>query len=421
MKNSRHGQMAITMVISILLFLMLMFPVMNLFTRNEGKWSVKEKQSTTAFHLAEGGADRAYWKILESVDMWNATSTGTIAGYNFDQVYDDIGGGYYTIRISSDPANPDARIVEAAGKDLGSRQVRRIRMYLVNTNTGVKFAIRSEKVLTNGGGNPHVEWGPVISNGSIIATGRTFPRFYSAGHVTTQDGGSSTASTDDVYWWSYYPVPSAPTINFGFYLSSATGSGASPCGGNYYTVGDRTFMGCHDKSGKTYYITGNAIFKSGAGGNHITGNVIALGNVTFAGNGGSANAPDGSYNAALPPYAWKEYGANWAHYKIFDPAGPATYADAVSSNYVATGKTYPLTGVLTHGMLYAGGNMELSGGGNGIFHGVVVSANDSTTDTSNFLIYYDPDIASNIRLYTSPVTIVKGTWYEVKGEWPPGL
>ncbi len=38
----RAGQMAITMVISILLFLMLMFPVMDLFVQNEGKLSVKE-------------------------------------------------------------------------------------------------------------------------------------------------------------------------------------------------------------------------------------------------------------------------------------------------------------------------------------------------------------------------------------------
>lgn len=423
MTKQMSGQMAITMVISILLFLLLMFPVMNLFVRNEGMWSVKEKKSTAAFHLAEAGADRAYWKILESVDMWNATSTGTIAGYNFDAVYKDIGGGSYAIRISSDPTNPESRIVEAVGRDASGNQLRRIRMYLVNTApAGVSFATRAEKNLVNGGGNPHVEWGPVESNGSIIATGRTYPRFYSAGHVTTQDGGSSVASTNDIYWWSYYPVPASPAINFGFYLASASASGASPCGGNYYTVGDRTFTGCKDKSGKTYYITGNAIFKSGGAGNHVTGNVIALGNVTFSGNGGSANAPEGTYAADLPPYAWREYGGNWTWYKTtFDPGGPATWAGAKAANYVANGLHYTLTGVLVHGFLYAGGNMELSGGGNGRFHGVVLAANDSTTDTSNFLIYYDPDVAANIRMNTTPVTIVKGTWYEVKAEWPAGL
>ncbi|MDA8132410.1 MAG: hypothetical protein M0011_12985 [Elusimicrobia bacterium] len=420
-RNRRAGQMAISMVISILLFLMLMFPVMNLFVQNEGKWSVKEKQSTTAFHLAEAGADRAYWKVLESVDMWNITSTGTIPGYNFDQAYEDIGGGSYAVKISSDPVNPDRRIVEAVGRDGTGSQLRSVRMYLENTDTGVDSAVRTEDEAELGGGNSQVEWGPVVSYKEIKASGRTFPRYYSAGHVTPQDGGSAVAGTDDVYWWSFYPVPPAPAVSFSFYLSSAQASGASPCGGNYYTVGNRTFMGCHDKSGKTYYVTGNVIFKAGGGGNHITGTVMTLGNVEFSGNGGSSNGADGSYSANIPPYAWREYGANWAHYKTFDPAAPATWADAVSSNYVATGKTYPLSGVLVHGFLYARGEMSLQGGGNGVFHGLVMTAGEFETETSNYTVYYDSLVAEAVKLSAGHLTISKKNWYEIKAEWPAGL
>lgn len=421
MRNNRSGQMAITMVISILLFLLLMFPVMNLFVRNEGRWSVKEKKSTAAFHLAEAGVDRACWKMLENSDMWVITGTGTIAGYNFDQVYTDLGGGSYAIRISSDPTNPDRRIIDAVGKETTSSQLRRIRLYLENTDTSMNFAVRSENEAELEGGNSQVEWGPVVSRGEIDAQGRNYPRFYSAGHVSPQDGGSNTAGTDNLYWWSYYSVPSAPAINFSYYLSSAQASGASPCGGNYYTVGDRTFMGCHDKSGKTYYVTGNVILKAGGGGNHIAGTIITLGNIQFSGNGGSANGADGSYNANLPSNAWKEYGANWAHYKTFDPTAPATYADAVSAGYTAVNKTYPLSGVLVHGFLYARGEMELQGGGNGVFHGFVMTGDEFEMETSNYTVYYDPVISAAARLSTGQVTIARKNWYEVKPEWPSGL
>ena len=427
--NPRQGQMAISMVISILLFLMLMFPVMDMFVQNEGRWSMKEKKSTTAFHLAEAGVDRARWKLLETDDMWVITGTGTIPGYNFDQVYEAEGtkGGTYAISITSHPTDADMRVVEAVGRDATQSQVRRIRAVLRNDNAA-DFATRAANMVSNTGGNDHIEWGPVISGNSIDATGRTYPRYFSAGHVTPQDGGSTVASTDGVYWWSYYDIPPFPNIKFSAYLASATASdielGGAPngCGnGNsstYYFVGDAEFKGCQDTSNRTYYITGDATFKSGGAGNFIRGTVIILGNVIISGSGGA----DGNYFAKLPPEAWKEYGHNattWSHYKTFDPGGPGSYAVALSGNYQATGVTYELDTVLLHGFMYTGGSQGLQGGGNCTLNGVLLSNQDATMGTSTMEIYYDDNVASDILI--QGVNIKLHSWYEVKAEWPSGL
>lgn len=422
----RPGQMAISMVISILLFLLLMFPVMDLFVQNEGKWSVKEKKSTTAFHLAEAGVDRARWKLLESDDMWIMTGTGTIAGYNFDQVYTAESGGTYAIQITSHPTDADMRVVESVGKDRTGGQLRRIKAILRNDNAA-DFATRAANMVSNTGGNDHIHWGPVISGNSIDATGRTYPRYYSAGHVTPQDGGSTSASTDNVYWWSYYDIPAFPKIKFSTYLSSAQASdlafGGAPngCGnGNsstYYHIGNAEFKGCHDTSNRTYYITGDATFKSGGTGNFIRGTVIILGNVIISGSGGA----DGNYDADLPPEAWKEYGAEWSYYKSeYDPGCThATYNDAVSANYQATGITYELDTVMLHGFMYTGGSQGLQGGGNCTLHGVLLSNQDATMGTSTMDIYYDNNVAKDILI--QGVNIKLHSWYEVKAEWPSGL
>ena len=432
---SRPGQMAIAMVISILLFLMMMFPILNIFVQNEGKWSVKEKKATAAFHMAEAGVDRARWKLIENTDMWTITSSGTIDGYHFDKVYTSEDGGTYAISITSHSTDPDKRVVESVGRNKPRGQTRRIRQVLLNGNAA-DFATRAVNLVSNTGGNDHIELGPVISGNSIDATARTFPRYYSAGHVTPQDGGSTSASTDNVYWWSYYDIPPLPNINFAAYLASATASdtlyGGAPngcgkaAGAKYhYTAAmgaAAEFKGCTDTSGRTYYFDPgvDVTFKAGgSGGNFIRGTVIMQGNFIISGSGGAS----GSYAARLPPEAWKEYGhdaTTWTHYKTFDPTCPhATYAAAVAANYVASNKTYNLSDVLIHGFMYTGGSQGLSGGGNCNLNGALLSAVNATMGTSTMGIYYDDSVASNIII--QGVNIVPDSWYEVRPEWPSGL
>jgi len=415
----RRGQTALMMVLTTLLFLLIMVPVIEKFVRNEGKWSMKARKTSLAFNLAEAGIDRAVWKLTESMDMWYATSTGTISDYNYDKAYTDVEGGEYTIEISSHPTAFKKRIIKSVGKDFSSKEFRSIKVIYKNT-ASADFAIRAQDDITNEGGNAHIEWGMVMSGVNIDADQRTYPRYYSAGHVSPQDGGSTLPGTDDLYWWSYYDIPPMPSVDFGFYLASATAAGADPCGGNYYTNGDRTFKGCEDLSENTYYVTGDLTFKTGKGGNHIRGTLIVLGDILFSGNGGS-DSSDGNYDADVPPEAWKEYGNAWSYYiNEFDPFCPhATYATAEAANYLAVGVTYPLTHVLLRGFLYTGGSQGLQGGGNGAFHGVLMSEQNAAMSTSNFIIYYDVEVAAGIQI--DGLNLVRESWHEITSAWPSDL
>ena len=83
---SRRGQMAITMVISVLLLLLIAIPMMDTYVKNEAKWTVKERKSTLAFHLAEAGLDRAVWRLNEKSTNWDDAALGTVfTGYNNDK------------------------------------------------------------------------------------------------------------------------------------------------------------------------------------------------------------------------------------------------------------------------------------------------------------------------------------------------
>ncbi len=407
---------ALVIAILLLAVLAIFVPALVEWVRHDTNAGIKQKRSSTAFHLAEAGIDRARWKLLEKMDNWTVLSTGTLGGYDFDREYDDVSGGTYAIKITSSPSNEDERIVESVGRDLSANEMRKVRAVFRNTGA-VDFAVRAERTITIGA-SVNLEWGPVMSNLSIVTGGRTYPRFYSAGHVSDQDGGVVGARTDDVQWWSYYNIPSAPRIRFSVFESSAIGSGDAPdgCGnGNdstYKLDGNAVFKGCQDTSNKSYYITGTASFQSGgSSGNFIIGNVIVMGDLSISGNGGGS----GSYDAVVPPKAWEEYGNNWAHYQAFDTGEPATYAEAVNINYSASA-SYHLNNVLVRGFLYTGGSQGLTGGGNAILNGILMSANYATADTSNFTIYYDDGIASNIPVSGLSISMV--SWDEVTPTWP---
>ena len=419
--------MAIMMVLTSLLFLLIMIPLIDLYVKNEAKWSVKEKKSTTAFHLAEAGVDRARWKLKETDQMWVTTSTGTIPGYNFDKSYGDVAGGTYAIKITSDAVDPDKRVVESVGRDSSTNEMRKIKAVFIN-RAAVDFSARAENQATNTGGNDHVEWGPIYAGVSINATARTYPRFFSAAHVTPQDGGSTTAGTDDIYWWSYYDIPPTPKVKFSVYLASAQwfndhgvaspkgcGSGNKKNPGTYYIAGDASFEDCRDENDRTYYITGDATFKSGSD-QFIRGTMIVLGSINIVGSGGAS----GAYNARLPPEAWMEYGNAWAHYLTFDPTCPhATYASAVAASYLATGKTYYLNTVMLHGFIYTGGSQGLNGGGNCNINGSILAGVNTTMSTSGFCLWFDDQVATQIQL--SGIDIDLFSWYEVHPSWPSGI
>jgi len=182
--------------------------------------------------------------------------------------------------------------------------------------------------------------------------------------------------------------------------------------------------GCIDTNNRTYYFeTGDWTWKS-PGPNFIYGNVVlATGNMSISGNGGTG-AAQGTYTTNIPPLAWMEYGetaADWTTYRCMDAyasANFATYQDAVNADYTSSA-THQIPSacvnaagsVLTHGFIYAGGGTGLNGGGNARFHGVVMTPNTVSVNSSNFTIYFDNTVASTI--HTKSVSLSRSSWQEI--------
>ncbi len=419
-----HKGQVLVGVLIMMVVLAIVIPYLVDLVEKEAKWTVKQKRSNVAFHLAEAAVDRGRWKLQESYTNWTDTAgAGTIGNYDFDRAYTDVEGGSYAIEISADPNNNAQRIIEGVGRDASNNEVRRIRAIFKQTTAA--FAARARKTASVGA-SCNLHWGPAYALQSIETGGRTFPRYYSAGNITPQDtDGAGGSNTDNVQWWSYFNVPPSPILNFDFYADSATASGTTPSGcgldggtTNYYIRGNATFKGCTDTSGKAYYITGDTTFASG-GNNFVGGTMIIRGNLTITGNGGSGHA-SGSYDAHVPDIAWKEYGNSWATYQVFDAGAPSTHQNAVATDYVAASTlTYAVSNILVHGFIYTGGSQGLNGGGNGRFHGVLMSENNATINTSNFTIYYDDTVAIAVR--TTNVVLEQVSWREVQASWPSGI
>src|SRR5579859_1920263 len=101
--RQQKGQVLVAAIL-LLMVITILIPVMVGYVQNESKWSVKEKENTTAFHLAEGSIDKAYQYVTSSTTTWKSIQNGNIqTGYAFDTAYTDMSGGSYTISISSGP------------------------------------------------------------------------------------------------------------------------------------------------------------------------------------------------------------------------------------------------------------------------------------------------------------------------------
>jgi hypothetical protein len=407
---------ALVITILILVIMSILVPAMIWWSTQDSKSSVAKMHSDRALHLAEAAVDRGYWKLIESSENFTLTATQPLTNYNFDKVYTDMDTGLYTIKISSDPVSSNKRIIEGIGYVPSQGIVRKIKAVYINQTTSTHSIYANHSIYL--GGAVRVHWGPVMAGVSIDTHNATYPRFYSGGSIDPYDMDPSPPNTDDLQWWSYYEVPPMTSIDLDYYKMEAQNAGSPPytCGTSYYIEGNKSFKGCHDSSGNVYYVTGDVRFRAGAGGNFIVGDVIALGDITIQGSGGGV----GSYDATIPSKAWEEYGADWSQYLTYDPTAPATYEEAVSSGYEAVSKTYHIDNVVIHGMLFVGGSMGLTGGGNAVVHGLIMSSNDSVESGSNFDLYFDDTIS--IQAQTSGTNLTQESWEEISNaSWPSGL
>lgn len=441
----RTGQMAIVMVLVTLMFLLIMIPVIEMFVKNEAKWSVKEKKSTLAFHLAEAAVDRGYWKLIENSDNWDTIAGGgTISGYANDKEYTDIEGGSYKIDISSGD-NAREIVIIGTGKDFSSNEYRAIKV--VYEKTGVQAAIYSGDDL-DVSGSVEVHWGPIMSKDQIEISGdsnQLYPRKFSRADITAggtypdRDGdpnppNKGPQSDPYIEWWSYNEPPGVPDIDppdLSYYRDLAIDQG-------YYYPDDKSISDLVDSTcavgsnPKVRFVEDDAKF---TGKKYFCGVLIVLGDLTFTGSGKN---PEGAITATPPAEAWQEYQLNvpiragetesgdMSTWDFSGPPGPYGDTSAVDeypgdagyhtvsdfnfvSGRVASGD---LGGVQSRplsfkGYIYVGEDFDATGSVR--IYGTVQAPNDDVDLSGSVEVFYD----SSLEIEGIESSITKVSWYEV--------
>lgn len=312
-----RGQMAIMLVLVTLLFLLIMIPVIEMFVRNESIWTVKERKNTIAFHLAEAGIDRAYWKLIEKEEYFQTiTEGGTLAGYADDVEYTDIEGGTYKVNMTVGDTNLKVQVI-ATGKDATSREYRAIKA--VFSKSAVDAALQAPSIA--GAGNANIHWGPVMSLSAMNLAGganELYPRKYARGAITASgiypdrdtdpNQPNKGPYTNDIKteWWSYNEPPGVPDIltpDTSHYASLAQAQG-------YYYAANESINNLKDTvctvgtDPKVRFFAGDATF---GGSKYFCGILIVMGQLTF--NSGGAH-PQGSISVMPPSDAHLEYQLN---------------------------------------------------------------------------------------------------------------
>jgi len=474
MKQNESGQM-LAIALGIVLLLLIIVPNLVKMVQTESRQTDKQRKSTIAFNIAETAVERGMWKLKESTGAWdNAYRGNAIPGYNFDVTHTDVDGGSYRIRITSGPNLREVTIV-GEGKDQTSQEVRAIRA--VFRNTAVPGAMISRGVITWANAFS-AHWGAIMAHGNINITDANaamdyFPRKYSRqvvaapgfGQYARDVNGIDPPNTDGVEWWSDYPVPDLPVLDFAALRSSAAatntlniygcskmssnpnppghpwrwwvGSGYNySCnlgGGSGSHTGQRHFQNPWrhpwHASSFTWYWDNDVIFTGGTGarGCGIIGNIIIRGNFTnYCGDNLYWNEI-GLENCRVPSEAWREYA------KITKTTGDtAAINEYPADNGYQTcrptfrfgaetwtgGQNPPPAGntdVGIKGFLYVGGNYNIEGPMD-IYGAVWVVGNVSkAVGAERTIIFYD----ENLDLPTLNVVLLRRSWQEIppSGTW----
>ncbi|MEK7859309.1 MAG: hypothetical protein AAB320_09240 [Elusimicrobiota bacterium] len=425
-KTDSRGQV-LAIVIILLLVVTTLVPVMVMYAQREAVWTAKQSANTSAFHLAEAGIEKGYLAISLSTKTWVDLQNGTaLTNYQFNTSFSDLNGGTYAISITSGPLTQQATII-SVGRDQHRRETRAVRAVYTNSPLGgvAIFAGAGAQI----GGGVNVEWGAVVSPGTVDADGRDYPQFWSASQITGFDTNSDPANCDEpncCQWHSFSPnIPPNPTIDLTFYKSSAAattgcpGTGAdidgNPLAGScYYTSGQSWTS--ETLIGKTIYIEGDLSLNSP--GMDIVGNLIVKGNLNLpVGAWGK-----GTHTMFVPQDAWKQYCQDdaWDHYHDdFDPASPATFPGKNATYLSAANLTASSNKLAVSGMLYVQGNFNNGGGGGGQsdLYGVLYSVGSTTqTAASGVTFYYSANAAKNIQ--TTKIMLNRESWQDSLYGWP---
>jgi len=449
-KNNR-GQVLV-IVILLLAVALITVPLLVKYVQYEGKWTIKQSRSTTAYHLAEAGQDRAIWYLVQSTGNWSRAVSGeSLAGYCGDVQYSDMEGGLYTINITSGPMTSEVTVV-TKGIDSSNNEVRAVKAIYSGS------AFQSGFVAKGGieyKPNFNVHWGQVTSYTNIELANQNAPRYPakdSAGEIDPWDTDSNPPNSDSNYnYVSFDDTLSYPEIDFDYYrtkskltqlpdpasVSCGGGGGKGKKGGGGGSNGGQSaewqgtgyFDGTGEVKFKCYNVecstcvifieSGKVKIEDTASDRavmRLEALIVYSQNIHIHSNGADP------YDIAVPTDAWKQYTAGTP----LNPTGPGDtaavdeYPGDGGYHVVKTTYTAPValfdgsgnTGVAFHGFMYT---YEFHcSGGNNILVGQF-NVGSGGTQINTMTIYYDPSIAQNVHYEQVPISRV--SWDEIVSDW----
>lgn len=452
-------------VLLLMMVLLITVPFLVESLQRESRWSVKEKKSTTAFHLAEAGIDRAVWKLNERAANWTDAAAGTVfTNYNNDKTFSDVTGGTYRVRILSGGSATKVKIV-STGRDDSTKELRAIEALYEKASAAA--AIQAPALQFNS--SFKVFWGPYMSLTDISlnsSADELYPQKYARTSITSSSSygdrdaapgaGNPKDETDCLEYWAYNNstcgsagVPDMPPIDIDWYRAQ---SQIAP--NLYYNTppATQTFSNLQDNVPKIRFFEGNVTF---TGTTHLRGWVIAMGKVTFN-TSGYDNAAYGSYTvsaSSIPSTAWKQYQKNTPAVGSASGGGCAgpcngggagkvddgNYTDDVEAKadsvccdqYPGDGGYHVVedfnfkTGCTTHnalaghsgepiafkGLVYSAGQADMNS--SSVIHGAIL-APGGFKGTSSGIVFYDPTLeiqmTSNVYSRTYWKEVAAAPW-----------
>lgn len=450
-----RGEKGIVLIVALLALLVsaIFLPALIYVVSNETKWSVKQKKTSIAFHMAEAGLDRGIWKLQESDWHWTVASTGgVIPGYNFDTVYTSTGTdgklGEYKIKLSSYSGGTGV-VIQSIGRDKSTDEVRALEAAYSKTQLAASAIARGGDEVE---WNPNLElhWGPFVSYANIENLGNNpgqpqdwYPRKIAKGFIENRDTNPDPPNGHDFY--STWPDPATydynsyqtnlgnpPVIDLASYKQKAkdtrvSGSlnlanlGQNPAGSGYFEWdgdGDpvakieRPTGGNADRSWYLFCSTCVLYFdgkgeklkvelKGGPTSQLRIAALIVDGRVSdsefdFDGNTDVPPIP----NIKIPIGAKKEY----AH-----PNAASVWTNRGWNE----GDLVSISTARVHGYIYVKGSIRNSGGANPVMVGTVDV--EWQFDVTNFTIYYDAAISTGVLYQNAKPSLQY--WREIKKEW----
>lgn len=443
--DNERGQ-AIFAAIALVLVLLIVVPALVSMVVTESRWTVREKQVSSAYYLAEAGIERGFWKLQDEPTSFDLLSSATIAGYDFDVAYADVPStsapaGVYTVRLSSysvfgSSVSPQVhRVITASGRDKAG-ETATIEL-LVQPPGVVRAPFLAQVVGMSGNGRIH--WGPVMSLSSMSFVGASvlrWPRKYARGAIsagpnnTDLDPAQPNYDTDNPAhseFWSFNEppgVPDPPTVDIAYYRALAQCSSCAVAagypGGGVYFASNTVISNQKDLQPRVRFAEGTLKFTGCVATMGVT---ISMGYLDLAGGACNVGQIPGRYpqTVNIPDSAWMDYRkidtAASGEYPG-DLGGPGSGGLSPTYTFGAGSNTNTQTTLtMSHfGFLYALANWRGIGGT--VIVGAVMAPNDDGTGSGGVRIYYQDDL--NIR-GGGGTQYQRATWDRKPAYWPPGL